>query len=98
MALSELKIRVPKKKELTTVEASLRLDAIASACFGMSRNKMADMITGGDVRVNWKEISSASHALKAGDLIAIRGKGRVEVGEIAVTKKDRYRVQLTRFV
>jgi photosystem II S4 domain protein len=98
MALSELKIREPKKKELMTVEASLRLDAIASAGFGMSRNKMAEMITGGDVRVNWKDISSASYAVKAGDLIAIRGKGRVEVGEIAVTKKDRYRVQLTRFV
>lgn len=95
---SELKIREPKKKELTTVEASLRLDAIASAGFGMSRNKMAEMISSGDVRVNWKETTSASSQVKAGDLIAIRGKGRVEVGEIAVTKKDRYRVQLTRFV
>ncbi|MBD2096502.1 photosystem II S4 domain protein [Trichocoleus sp. FACHB-591] len=96
--LSELKIREPKKKELTTVEASLRLDAIASAGFGMSRSKMVDLIDGGDVRVNWKEISSASHQLKTGDLVAIRGKGRLEVGEVAVTKKDRYRVQLTRFV
>jgi len=96
--LAELKVREPKKKELTTVEASLRLDAIASAGFGMSRSKMADLINGGDVRVNWKEITSASYAVKANDLIAIRGKGRVEVGDIAVTKKDRYRVQLTRFV
>jgi photosystem II S4 domain protein len=94
----ELKIREPKKKELTTVEASLRLDAVASAGFGMSRSKMADLINGGDVRVNWKEISQASYALKAGDLVAIRGKGRLEIGEIAITKKDRYRVQLTRFV
>jgi photosystem II S4 domain protein len=96
--LTELQIRAPKKKELTTVEASLRLDAIASAGFGMSRSKMAELITGGDVRVNWKDITSASTMLKSGDLIAIRGKGRVEVGEVMVTKKDRYRVQLTRFV
>jgi photosystem II S4 domain protein len=95
---SELKIREPKKKELTTVEASMRLDAIASAGFGMSRSKMADLITGGDVRVNWKETTSASYSIKSGDLIAIRGKGRVEVGDVMVTKKDRYRVQLTRFV
>lgn len=98
IALSELKIREPKKKELTTVEASMRLDAIASAGFGMSRSKMAEMINGGDVRVNWKEITSSSHTVKPGDLIAIRGKGRVEVGEVMVTKKDRYRVNLTRFV
>ncbi|NDJ18438.1 photosystem II S4 domain protein [Myxacorys almedinensis] len=96
--LSELKIREPKKKELMTVEASMRLDAIASAGFGMSRSKMVDIINSGDVRVNWKDISSSSHTVKAGDLIAIRGKGRVEVGEVMVTKKDRYRVQLTRFV
>lgn len=96
--ISELKVREPKKKELTTVEASLRLDAIASAGFGMSRSKMVDLIDGGDVRVNWKEITQPSSHVKSGDLIAIRGKGRLEVGEIAVTKKERYRVQLTRFI
>lgn len=96
--LSELKIREPKKKELTTVEASMRLDAIASAGFGMSRSKMADLISAGDVRVNWKDITQSSYQLKPGDLVAIRGKGRLEVGEVAVTKKERYRVQLTRLV
>ena len=96
--LGELKIREPKKKEMTTVEASMRLDAIASAGFGMSRSKMADFISAGDVRVNWKDVSQVSYIVKSGDLIAIRGKGRLEVGEVAVTKKDRYRVQLTRFL
>lgn len=96
--LSELKIREPKKKEMTTVEASMRLDAIASAGFGVSRSKMTDIIAAGDVRVNWKDISQASYQVKSGDLIAIRGKGRLEVGEVMVTKKDRYRIQLTRFI
>lgn len=96
--ISELKVREPKKKELTTVEASLRLDAIASAGFGMSRSKMVDLIDAGDVRVNWKEVTQASSQVKTGDLIAIRGKGRLEVGEVAVTKKDRYRVLLTRYM
>jgi photosystem II S4 domain protein len=96
--LSELKVQPPKKKEMTTVEASLRLDAIASAGFGISRSKMADAIEARDVRVNWKEITQASSSVKAGDLISVRGKGRLEVGEIAVTKKQRYRVQLTRYI
>ena len=94
---SELKIRPPQKKEITTVEASLRLDAIASAGLGMSRSKMAEAISAGDVRVNWKEITQSSYNVQAGDLISVRGKGRVEVGEITVTKKQRYRVQLTRY-
>lgn len=95
--LNELKIRPPKTKEMTTVEASMRLDAIASAGFGMSRSKMADAINSGNVRVNWKEITQASYNVQPGDLIAVSGKGRLEVGEVAITKKQRYRVQLTRF-
>ena len=83
---------------MTTVEASLRLDAIASAGFGMSRSKMVDLISGGDVRVNWQDIAQSSHPLKAGDLIAIRGKGRLEIGEVAITKKERYRINLTRYM
>ena len=97
MDLGELKIRPPKKKEMTTVEASMRLDAIASAGFGMSRSKMAGMISGGDVRVNWKDITQASYKVKAGDLVAVRGKGRLEIGEVSVTKKQRFRVDLVRY-
>ncbi|MBW4461192.1 MAG: photosystem II S4 domain protein [Nodosilinea sp. WJT8-NPBG4] len=93
----QLRVRAPQKKALTTVEASLRLDAVASAGFGMSRSKMADLINSGDVRVNWKPITQASYTLSTGDLIAIRGKGRLEIGEVAVTKKERYRVSLTRY-
>lgn len=93
----ELKVRPPQTKELTTVEASMRLDAVASAGFGMSRSKMVDLIDAGDVRVNWKTITQASHPLNAGDLVAIRGKGRLVIGDVAVTKKERYRVNLTRY-
>ena len=75
-----------------------RLDAIASAGFGMSRSKMVDMINAGDVRVNWKEVTSSSYQVKPGDLIAIRGKGRLEIGEVSVTKKQSYRLGLTRFM
>lgn len=98
IAWEALRVQAPKVKELTTVEASLRLDAIASAGFGMSRSKMVDLINAGDVRVNWKPITQASHSLKSDDLIAIRGKGRLSIGEIAITKKDRYRIQLKRII
>ncbi len=96
--LSELKIREPKKKEMTTVEASMRLDAVASAGFAMSRSKMVEFIDRGDVRVNWKDITQSSYHVKSGDLIAVSGKGRLEIGEVMVTKKERYRVQLTRYL
>lgn len=93
----ELRVREPRTKQMTTVEASMRLDAIASAGFGMSRSKMSGLVSSGDVRVNWKTITQSSHALKSGDLIAIRGKGRLTIGDVSVTKKDRFRMALTRY-
>ncbi|MCS7030920.1 MAG: photosystem II S4 domain protein [Gloeomargarita sp. SKYG116] len=94
---SELKAPEPRTKQLTTVEASLRLDALASAGFGLSRAKMVEWIKQGEVRVNWQTVTQPSHLLKTGDVVAMRGKGRLVIGDISLTKKDRYRVELTRF-
>ncbi len=96
--LANLKIRAAQTKEIATVEASLRLDAIASAGFGISRSKMVDFIDKDDVRVNWKSVTQPSYQLKSGDLVALSGKGRLAIGEIMITKKNRYRVLLTRFI
>lgn len=96
--LSELKVREPRTEEMTTVEASLRLDAIASAGFRMSRGKMTDMIKAGDVRVNWKGGVKASESVAAGDMISCAGKGRVEVKAIGETKKGKFAVELVRYV
>jgi len=43
-------------------------------------------------------VVQSCYKVQTGDLIAIRGKGRLEIGDVAVTKKERYRVQLTRLV
>jgi photosystem II S4 domain protein len=94
---SELRVRPPQMKEITTVEASLRIDAIGSAGLGLSRNKMAEAIEAGEVTLNWKTVTQASKSVQTGDRISMRGKGRLEVGEIDTTKKGRYRVQLVRF-
>lgn len=96
--LEQLKVQPPRTKEITTVEASLRLDAIASAGFGMSRSKMVDLIQQGQVRVNWKAITQPSHTLQPEDLITIRGRGRLQVQSVSETKKGRYRIQLIRYL
>ncbi|KAG5181793.1 hypothetical protein JKP88DRAFT_257865 [Tribonema minus] len=94
--LTELKVSPPIKKHVTSVEASLRLDAIASAGMGMSRSKMADAIKSGMVFVNWREAKGPSSEVKASDVITVRGKGRLEILEIHETKKERYRVVMNR--
>lgn len=48
-------------------------------------------------RLNWKEAKSSS-LVKAGDIISCAGKGRCEVKAVEVTKKERYAVQILRYV
>ena len=50
MALAELGVAPPRIEEIRSVEASLRLDAVASAGFRMSRAKAADLVKAGDIR------------------------------------------------
>lgn len=57
-----------------------------------------EMIEGGDVLVNWKEMKSANSLLKGGDIVTIRGKGRLEVTEVETTSKGKFRVKMTKFV
>lgn len=59
---------------------------------------LQDMIESGDVLVNWKEITSANSQLKEGDIVTVRGKGRLEINEVEVTSKGKFRVKLTKFV
>jgi len=95
--LTDLRIpfqRNPKK--ITSVEASKRLDAIASAGFGISRAKIISQIREGRVRLNWHTINNASRALTIGDRVDLEGKGSIEVLNLEITKKDRWRVELIR--
>lgn len=95
--LGELQLPARRtSKRLTSVEASLRLDALASAGFGISRNRMADLIRQGAVRLNWQPITRASRELAAGDRVQLEGRGELLVEELALTKRDRWRVALVR--
>ncbi len=83
-------LRVPEER-VRTVNAtvsSLRLDSVAAAGFGMSRTKMAGYIASERVYLNWQVRNSPSRPVGAGDVISIRGRGRVEVAEIRGTSRS----------
>ena len=86
--------RLPR--ELTTVEASLRLDALASAGFGLSRSRMASLIRQGAVRIDWKVVSSPSRMLAVGTRVQLEGRGELEVLAIDPTKRERFRIRMGR--
>lgn len=99
MALADIPPRQEKVKVIKTTVASLRLDAIASSGFGISRTKAAEAIKGERVQVNWQSTKSPSQEVKPGDVISLRGKGRMELTEITGTsRKGRIGVLLKRYM
>lgn len=83
-------------RRLTSVEASLRLDALASAGFGLSRNRMAELIRQGAVRLNWTPVTTPSRELAPGDRVQLEGRGELRLEEVTLTRRDRWRVTLLR--
>lgn len=99
VSLEAVAAREEKMKEIRTTVSSLRLDAIAAAGFGTSRTKMAAEIDADKLKVNWQEAKSSAQSIKAGDVVSMRGRGRLEVCEIlGQTKKGRYSVLLRRYL
>ena len=99
--IDELENIAPKEeriKEIKATVASLRADSIAAAGFGMSRSKAAQEISAEKIKLNWQTVKNSSQAVKAGDVLSMRGRGRLEVSEITgQTKKGRIGVLLKRF-
>lgn len=70
--------------------ASLRLDAVLSHSFNISRGKAAELIKGEKAYLNWKNEVSTSKTVAENDIITLRGYGRIKIIEvIGTTKKDR---------
>ena len=86
-----------REKEIRTTVASLRLDAIAALGFGESRTKMAREIRAERLKVNWKPVKNPDQPVNPGDVISMRGRGRVVFREQSGTsKKGRLGVVLVR--
>ena len=88
-----------KCQEMRDTVSSLRLDAVASTGFRMSRGKAAELITSGRVQVNWRECTKLDKLLTAGDTVSARGFGKFELTEVGgVTKKGRTSIVLKRYI
>jgi len=99
LSLSDIAPREEKTKEIKTTVASLRLDVVAAAGFGTSRTTMSDEIGVGKLKVNWQDAKNSAQTIKVGDIISMRGRGRVEVCEVlGQTKKGRTSILLKRFM
>ena len=59
---------------------------------------MAELIRLGKVRINWNPVDSPSREVKPGDRIQLVGRGELVLETVLLTKRDRWRLSLTRVV
>jgi RNA-binding protein YlmH len=95
----QLNVEPERVKEITDTVASLRLDSVAGSGFSTSRSQMVKDIKAGNVKLNWQQVTDPSREVKEGDIISIRGRGRVVLETVmGESKKGRIRVFLKRYM
>jgi photosystem II S4 domain protein len=97
VSIDELQIPSGRTKKLVnTVEASTRLDAIASAGFRISRTKIIERIENGMLKLNGSKVNKPTINLKIGDKLELENKGFIEILNLEITKRERWKVKLLR--
>lgn len=93
--LTELRTPIERvAKLINSVEASTRIDAIASAGFRISRSKIIDKIKNGFLYLNGLKVNKSTTSLKVGDKIRFENKGIIEILEMEKTKRERWKIKI----
>lgn len=91
----------PKKQEFKEIRgtvASLRLDSVTALITGTARNPAAKAIAAGMVYVNHLAQTSASYAVRDGDVISVRGFGKAKILVGGESRKGRIFVSALKYV
>lgn len=88
-------ISVSSVEEVATTVSSMRIDAIISTGFNVSRHHTKQLIDAGKVKLNWAVTQRSDVTVGIEDIISVRGFGRISIAQIAgVTRKDKIRLTL----
>lgn len=89
---------VPETEAMSTTAASERLDSVIACTFGMSRQGAQDALRRDEVLLNHETVSKPTRAVRVGDTISVRRKGKIRITQIGEkTKKGRVRVDYERY-
>jgi RNA-binding protein YlmH len=79
----------------TDTVASLRLDAVLSAAFGLSRTKASELVAAGRVSLDHLLCMQPAKELNEGALLSVRGLGRAKLLEVGgMSRKGRVFVRI----
>lgn len=95
ITLAELPQGAVSLRERQATVASLRLDAVVAAAFQWSRTDACEAIRAGRVHLAHQECLDVAKTVRGGDIISVRGKGRVKLLEVnELSRKGRQRIAL----
>ncbi|PRO65307.1 RNA-binding protein [Alkalicoccus urumqiensis] len=93
--LDELLHKQEPETERTVTVSSLRLDVVLSEAFHLSRSKVKPLVQNEKAKVNWRPVTDPSMQLEEGDMLSLRGSGRVRLDRIeGETKRGKIRINI----
>lgn len=98
-ALADVPDAAPSVREIRDTVAAPRLDALVAAGFSASRSRAAELVESGRVQLNYRVCTKSAQMGAEGDVISVRGMGKLTVAQIGgTTKKGRVFVTLHRYI
>lgn len=94
-------LHVPEKifKEIADTVASLRMDAVMSSGFNLSRGETKEAIEKGLALKNDRLVMSPDSPVAEGDVLSLRGHGKMILSEIGgESKKQRIRIKIKKYI
>ncbi len=90
---------MPHMEDVEFQVSSERIDAIVSHMANLSRSKAIELFRTGKVFVNGRQMENTSFQPKEGDMISVRGFGKIKyLGVSRTTRKGKLNIVVSRFV
>ena len=88
----------PEGSYFRAVIGSMRFDAVLAAAFHLSRSSAADLIRGGNGKLDYLVCEKTDATVSPGAMLSLRGRGRVRLASLdGTTRKDRINVTFFRY-
>jgi len=86
-------------KTVSSTVSSMRLDCVLSSAINKSRSQTAGIIEEGLASVNYEVVKNTSYIVKDGDVLSVRGFGKMIVNADGnLTKKGRIHIEFKKYV
>ena len=85
--LEEVPARKVETESVSFSVMSPRLDAVAAGLFHLSRTEAAKQIAAGNVSLNYAQCLKADCAVKEGDILSLKGKGKGSISGMGGTSR-----------